>query len=523
VVGIVAAGVGSLLGTAAAPRFARWLVATGFAPDTFTAHVIFWPVAAAFGAGLLVALTGAWLAARRAGRVRPVEALREAAIDRRAMTPTRWIVGTGALVTTVPLLAAFASVDSGDAVALAINAAMFLIIALAMFAPLLIPPLVAVLTAPVGRLLGPAAELAGHSARTAVRRTAATAAPILVTVGIAGSTLAGFAILASATDSAARSRIVAEAAVVPGAAPGLADATVAALRAVPGVTAAVPVTDTPVWVRADGEPEDWQGRYVPGPDLGAVLRMPVLAGTLADLTGTDTVAVPAGRWRLGDTAAFWLGDSTPVRLRVVAVFAEQIDLDGTVLLPWALRDAHTRPLANTVFLRFAPGTAPTAALAAAAATGGGTLVGTSGYLSAAATERDRTNRFGTIAVLGMALLYTGIAIANTLVMATRDRARELAALRLAGTTPGQVLRTVAVEAVLVTAVGALLAVIVTGITAVASYRGLSSVAPAVELAVPWRELGAIVVCCLVTAVLSSVTPAALLLRRRAVDLVGTRE
>jgi putative ABC transport system permease protein len=522
VVGLLAAGVGSALGMAAAPRFARWLVDTGFAPETFTAHLILWPVAAAFGAGLLVALTGAWLAARRAGLVRPVEALREAAVDRRAMTPTRWIVGIGAVITTVPLLAAFAGVDSDSAVALAINAAMFLIIALAMFAPLLIPPLVSVLTAPIARLLGPVGTLATHGARTAVRRTAATAAPILVTVGIAGSTLAGFATLASATDSSARSRILADAAVVPGDAPGVADTAVAALRAVPGVTAAVPVTETPVWVRDDGEPTDWHGRYVSGPDVAAVLSLPVLAGSLADLTGTGTVAVPAGRWDVGDTVALWLGDSTPVRLRVVAVLAEQIDLTETVLLPWALRDAHALPLASTVYLRFDRGT-PAAALTEAAASGGGTLVRTADYLSVAAADRDRTNRFGTIAVLGMALLYTGIAIANTLVMATRDRARELATLRLTGTTPGQVLRMVAVEAVLVTAVGAFLAAIVTGVTVVASYRGLASVAPAVELAVPWRQLGAIVACCLVTAVVSSVLPAALLVRRRAADLAGARE
>jgi len=155
--------------------------------------------------------------------------------------------------------------------------------------------------------------------------------------------------------------------------------------------------------------------------------------------------------------------------------------------------------------------------------GGATLVRTADYLTAAATDRDRTNRFGAIAVLGMALLYTGIAIANTLVMATRGRARELATLRLAGTTPGQVLRMVAVESVLVTAVGAVLAAIVTGVTVVACYRGLASVAPAVDLVVPWRELGAIAACCLLTAVVSSVLPAALLVRRRAADLAGARE
>ena len=420
------------------------------------------------------------------------------------------------------MLAVFPIVESDSTVALAINAAMLLIIAFAMFAPLLIPPLVSLLTAPVAAFLGPVGALAKHGARAAVRRTAATSAPILVTVGIAGSTLAGFQILASATDSAARERIVADAAVIPGTAAGIADADVTALRAVPGVTAAVPVTETPAYVREAGEPEYWTARYADGADLAHVLDLPVVAGDLAALTGTDTVAVPHGRWHLGETAHLWLGDSTPVRLRVVAVFANQLDLSDTLLLPWALRDSHARPLANTVYLRLAPGTS-TGDVAAVAAAGGGTLIRTAEYLSVASAERDRTNRFGTIAVIGIALLYTGIAIANTLVMATRDRARELAILRLTGTTPGQALRMIGVEAVLVTGVGALLAAAVTAITAVATRYGLTGLAPSVQLTVPWRQLGVIVLCCLMTAVLASVIPAAFLLRRRPAELAGVRE
>ena len=78
--------------------------------------------------------------------------------------------------------------------------------------------------------------------------------------------------------------------------------------------------------------------------------------TLAALTGSGTVAVPAGTWRLGQTALVWLSDSAPVRLRVVAVLAHRIDLEQTVLLPWGLRAGHlAAPLATAVYLRMAPG------------------------------------------------------------------------------------------------------------------------------------------------------------------------
>jgi putative ABC transport system permease protein len=512
-VGVLASVAGAVLGTVLAPPFAHWLARSGFAPADFTAHFIFWPIAAAFGVGLLVALVGAWLAARRAGKVRPVEALREAAVDRKPMTVARWVVGLLCFGGAVPLIAVSSAIGSAEAVALILVIAMVLIIGLAMLAPVLIPPLVTLFTAPLSASRGAVGMLARHGARAAIRRTAATAAPILVTVGIAGSTLAATGMIWEAQQAAARSRIAADA-IVTG--PGLTDPTVAALRTTPGVTAAVPVTDTTVYLPEFGFPEEWSGRYADGGSLTGVLNLPVSAGNLADLTGTDTIAVPAGRWRVGDTVGLWLADSTPVRLRVVATFTEQLDLGMTVLLPAALRAGHERPVADAVYLRLSPGAAPPPVP-------GGTVVRTADYLSAADVEQERANRLALTAVLGMALLYTGIAIANTLVMATGDRARDLATLRLSGATPRQVLRMVGVEAILVTAIGVLLAAVVTAITVAGMRAGLTGLAPSIPLAIPWATIGGIAVVCLLTAVLASVIPAALLLRRSPVELAGVRE
>jgi putative ABC transport system permease protein len=357
----------------------------------------------------------------------------------------------------------------------------------------------------------------------AVRHTAATAAPVLVTVGIAGSLMAGTATLIATQQAAARTRISAPVMITPGpGAAGLADATVTAVRAAPGVTAAVPVTNTTVYVRSAGDPDEWTGQYA-GPGLAGVAHLPVAAGRLADLTGTGTVAVPAGTWRLGQTASLWLGDSGPVRLRVVAVLADQIDTEQTVLLPWALRDAHTAtPLASAIYLRLAPG-AGLAAVRRAAAAGGGTVSSTASYLSASDAQNNRDNNLALIAVLGLALVYTGIAIANTLVMATASRNRELATLRLSGAAPGQVLRMIGVEALLVSGIGTLLAAGVTAVTVIGLRHGLAPLAPSVRVVVPWLPLGGIALACLVVALLASVIPASLALRRPPLELAGGYE
>jgi putative ABC transport system permease protein len=523
-VGIPASAAGGALGIVIALPFARWLARAGFAPAGFTAHFILWPVAAAFGIGLAIALMGAWLAARRAGRVRPAEALREAAVDRRPMTLSRWVVGVAALGGAVPLIGVFATTRSADAAGLILVVAMLLILGCAMLAPVLIPPLVWLLTVPLAALPGATGMLARRSAVAAVRRTAATVAPILLTVGFAGSMLAGLDTFSGTGQAAAASRITATAIVTPrDGAPGLADPAVAAIRAVPGVAAAVPVTETTVYVRSSGEPEDWTGQYVNGPDVARVLDLPVVAGSLADLVGTGTVAVPAGSWHLGQTATMWLGDSTPVRLRVVAVLADQIDLEQAVLLPSALRAAHTSvPLAGAVYLNLSPG-ARLAAVRDAAAAGGGAVGQTSDYITAANAENDRINRLAMIAVLGMALAYTVIAIANTLVMATSDRRHELATLRLSGATPGQVLRMIGVEACLVTAIGTLLAAAVTAVTVTGLRHSLLGLAPSVRVVVPWPPLAGIAVACLAIAVLASLIPAAVALRRRPAELAGVPE
>jgi putative ABC transport system permease protein len=521
---VVASLAGGALGTLIAGPFAHWLARAGIAPHGFTAHFILWPAPAAAGAGLMIALAGAFIAARRAGRVRPAEALREAAVDRGTMPLARWLAGMTAVGGSVPLIGVLAAVHSADAAALFMPVAMLLVVGFAMLAPALIPPLAWLLSAPLAASAAATGMLARRSAMTAVRRTAATAAPVLVTVGIAGSMLAGLGTLTSTQQDAARTRISAPVMITPASgAAGLADSTVAAVRAAPGVAAAVPVTNTTVYVRSAGDPNDWTGQYVNGPGLTGVTHLPVVAGSLADLTGTGTVAVPAGSWRLGQTATLWLDDSALVRLRVVAVLANQIDLEQAVLLPWAPRDAHTSaPLASAVYLRLSPG-AHLAAVHAAAATGGGTLRRTAAYLSASDAQNNRTNRLALIAILGMALVYTGIAIANTLVMATGTRKRELATLRLSGATPHQVLRMIGVEAFLVSGIGIVFAAGVTAVTVAGLRQGLSVVAPSVRLVIPWLPISGIALTCLVIALLASLIPAALALRGPPLEMAGAQE
>jgi putative ABC transport system permease protein len=181
---------------------------------------------------------------------------------------------------------------------------------------------------------------------------------------------------------------------------------------------------------------------------------------------------------------------------------------------------------DRVDVALADGTAPdtvATALHKAISTDGGRVLSRDAWIRATHPETNRTTRLGLFLVLGIALLYTGISVVNTTVMAAADRARDLAVLRLAGATRWQVLRLTAAEALTAVAAGALLGLLVTGVNLAGMWSALAllSVRPTVTL--PWQALGATATACALLAVLSATLPAAVALRRRPVELAGVRE
>jgi putative ABC transport system permease protein len=156
-------------------------------------------------------------------------------------------------------------------------------------------------------------------------------------------------------------------------------------------------------------------------------------------------------------------------------------------------------------------------------TSGGQVLTKDQWVHASYPETNRTTRLGLLLVLGIALLYTGISLANTMVMATSDRVRDLAVLRLAGATRWQVLRLVGAEALTVVTVGGVLGLLVAGVNLLGMWSALGLLSAPTTIEIPWTAIGAVVGACAVLAVVSSVIPAALALRRRAVELAGVRE
>ncbi|MBB6416641.1 FtsX-like permease family protein [Streptomyces sp. AK010] len=524
-VGALASAAGCVLGSYGAPKLAQWAVDESLAPRWFTIGDYTWPYHMAFWTGLFVALCGVLAASWRAGRTGPTEALREASVDTRPMTWGRWLFGAALLITAAVTLPLALATNPGDLLQRKtyVSRPMLLITAVALLAPVLVRPLARLIAWLPAQLPGAGGMLVRENAATGVRRTAAVAAPVLVTVALAGSLLGATATLNEAKATEVREQTAADFVVTPAGNAGFDEATLQRLRAVSGAEVSAS-SSSAVYVLEDGVALiRSDARAVEPEPLAATARLPLAAGKVGDLD--DDSIIVNEEWEkhtVGERVDVWLGDGTRKSLKIAAVMTIGTGNNGVHVTP---RNAPAAPV-DRVDVRLADhadaGTVA-ASLRQTVRASGGEVLTRDAWVQATYPETNRTTRMGFFLVLGIALLYTGISLANTMVMATSDRVRELAVLRLAGATRWQVLRLVGAEALMVVMVGGLLGALVAGLNLVGMWSALGLLSVWTSIEIPWATLAAALGACAVLAVISAVAPAGLSLRRRAVELAGTRE
>ncbi|MEV7421730.1 FtsX-like permease family protein [Streptomyces sp. NPDC091212] len=469
-----------------------------------------------------------WAAARRQVRVRPVEALRESAVETPELGRGRIIGGYVLLGLALIAVAALPFLPPNLAVVPAGLSSMLALIGVAMLGP----RLMAALTRLGGALLprGAAGFLAAANSRAGARRLAAAVTPLVLTIGFATSQFYSQTTLAEATRYQARAATVADF-VVAGAGGGVAPGVAGAAREVPGVTAATPLVATEVVAVGRtllGEPLSRSAAYgIDATGLDGTLELPVASGRLGDLRG-DTVALSEteARYlgkRVGDRVALVLGDGTRAKPRVVAVYRPNLGF-GDVLLPATTVLPHTTDrLADVVLVALAPG-----ADRAAVATGLGALerhypglaVGDRASLLVAQDHEVEANAWLNRLLLGVLLGYVALSVATTLVTVTTGRARELALLRLVGGTRRQVARMLAIETALLSGIAVALGTLVAAVPLVV--LALSLTGTPLPSGPPW-VFAAIVAAAVLTAVLSIRVPARGVLRARPLEAMRSRE
>ncbi|MGW7679280.1 ABC transporter permease [Kribbella sp. NPDC054772] len=459
--GIVGSVVGLPLGALATWAQSWLLIRLGMLPSWFDAPWDQGAVWAAMLVGVCTALAGVLAAAWRASRVNALEAVVEGRAARQVMTAWRWFWGLSAAFCTVVLvIAAQAARDLVAGLMIGLVVMISGSVALSQLSPVVVP-LVGRVPALVvrGNLI---ADLARAGVLHAVRRSAATAAPLIVLVGLVIGLWGTFGSLAKAVGVEQERLITADVVVDHVVAPGPEIVVASAQTAVP---IAITRGRKTVYSEAIGiDPVAYQQTHKLRPRKGSLDR---LAGR--------TIAIGPGMavegYKLGSTLTVALGNRK-IAVRVVAIMPETLDVSENFFIPRSLLPAGGR---TETLVKLAPG-----------ATMDGQSV--EEWAAARGEVQQRSNSGLFAALMGLAGIFTAVAVVNAVVMSTADRRREFTLARMAGLTRGQVVTVALVESGTVVVVGVLLGGLVAGAALAGIAAGPYGLA---ALAIPWGLLGLI--------------------------------
>jgi putative ABC transport system permease protein len=243
--------------------------------------------------------------------------------------------------------------------------------------------------------------------------------------------------------------------------PGLPPAIAATVRQLPGVAGASGSIATSVVVAADQtDLQSFAARGVDAATLRRVVDLDVRSGSLTALAGSS-VAVGSNTaralgWQTGDEVKLWLGDGTPATLRVAAIYARPLGY-GEFVLPRTLVENHvTHPLDDAVFVRATSTTDQTELLGRlrklAHAQPSMQVITRSQYQHQLEADAH-TKSLEVYVLLAVIGVFCALALINAVTMATAERAREFALLRLVGASKRQVRTMIRAETLIMLAYG----------------------------------------------------------------------
>ncbi|TYK53258.1 ABC transporter permease [Actinomadura decatromicini] len=450
-VGLLAGPLGAAAGLPLAVLLRDRFRGLGALPPNLDLVVSPFPPAAAALAAVAAAFAAARITGRRTARIRPVEALGDAAPARGRLGAVRIVAGlavaAGAAVLTAVLSGLHTEAASSPVTVLT---AIVWTVAVALLGPAVVRGAVAVLAVPL-RLSPVGGHLAAANLGAGARRVASVVAPLTLMTGLTATilfaqTTMGHAATRQATEGTIAAHVLG---------PRVPHATADRIRRAPGVTAVTEVVHSTV--RVDLENYAIQGVTPEG--LNQTMDLDVREGSLRNLdpstiavsrTAADRLGVlPGERLRLD------LGDGTPIAPTVIAVYGRGLGF-GDLTVSRDLLAAHVDDPRGTLLIAGTPPAGLPVTDAAALAEAG-------------ADANAEVN----LVAMALILAFTAIAVVNTLAMSTAGRAREFALLRLVGTTRRQIMRMLGWETLAVVAVAGVLGTAIAFATLTAFGRGMT--------------------------------------------------
>ena len=516
-VGVVASAAGFVTGIGMAAGIKALMSALHF--DLPAEGLIVRPSAAilAVVVGTVVTLFAALFPARKASRVPPIAAMRDVAIEQRDHMRLRTVLG--AVIAGLGMLLLFVTLAAGgDGVLPKIGlGAVLTFIGVTTLGPVFAAPVTRILGFPLPRLRGATGNLARENAMRNPKRTARTAAALMIGVALVSAITVMAASVQKSFDKVIGEQFHGDFVVGPGGFGndiGFSPAAGKALSQKPELGAVMPIRSTPVEATfGHDKPTQTDLFAVDAEASNQITDIHLRSGSLETLKA-DGIAV-YDKWAkkhhvaLGDRVGFRFVDTGQKAFTVRAVYGNH-DLSGDYFVDLPAFDANVRDqFDQQILIKTADHVSAKAARAAIESV-------TDSYPNVKVKDRKefidssgkmiQTVVYFVYGMLALAVIIALFGIANTLALSIVERTRELGLLRAVGMTRSQLRSAIRWEAALMSLFG------IAGGLGVGTFFGWALMQGfreqgLREFTIPGGQLVAVAVVVLVLSVIAAVIPA----------------
>jgi len=534
--GIVGSVIGFGIGILLSQLLSALLKATGFEVPTQGLAISTSAFVNTFVAGVLVTVLAAWLPARRAGRVPPLAALRDTALDTAGNIKRRVIVG---LIIVALGGVGLASPMRDAPIQILGLGVLGVFTGILVLGPAIARPVALTLGIPVAKLRGVSGAMARQNAARNPKRTSRTAAPVLLGVAL----VTAFTALAASIRSEIRDTfgdafsgdiaLTVDARGFGGIPLTITDQ----IAGLPGVAQATGVGFTSVRLSDPNEPPaltqasaSQRGVFVQTinpASITGLFDLGVTEGNLSSL-GKDGIFVAASRaaekgWEIGTRLQVTRVDGVVINAEIRGFVSGDTSFANYVASREMFADSPTPIFDAFVYIKVAEGSVISEVQARVAAissdAGIGTLLSKEQFIDDQAAQINQILAL-IYGLLGLSIIIAIVGIVITLLLSVFERRREIGLLRAVGMTKSQVRTTVRWESVITSLLGAVSGVVlgvVTGVVVVAALDDEGDIA----FRLPINETLSIVFISFLLGVLAAVYPAWRATRVNVVEAIAT--
>ncbi|MFI1969745.1 hypothetical protein BLA24_15970 [Streptomyces cinnamoneus] len=470
--------------------------------------------------GVVVTVLAAYLPARRAGKISPMAALRDAGnpADGRA---GKVRAALGLLLTGAggAALVAAATSDSAAAGSGMLGVGVLLtLVGFVVVGPLLAGYVVRAVSVVVLRLFGPVGRLAERNALRNPRRTGATGSALMIGLAlVAALSVVGSSMVASATQQLDKS-VGADFIIQAENDNALSPAVVKAVTSAGNVEHFTRYTHVVAKITTPDGRTATERLTAADPTYADDVRAETVQGKLADAYAKDAMAVPEGYAkdhgvRLGDRLTVAMTDGRTARLKVAAITSDDTSIDKGALYTGiataaSYLPADKMPLTGMILAKAADGRAKEAAASLKAAVADYPQIKVRDQADYKELIKGQVDQLLNMiyGLLALAIIVAVLGVVNTLALSVVERTREIGLLRAIGLSRRQTRRMIRLESVVIALFGALLGLGL-GMAWGATSQKLLAMEGLGVLDIPWPTITAVFLGSAVVGLLAALVPA----------------